>query len=93
MNAENTVYDVKRLIGRNFNDSSVQEDIRQWPFSVLNHANRPIIEVSIGKEQRKWKFTPEEISAIILLKMKVTVAMLYHGYTLLVVGICRSVSG
>ena len=69
-NAENTVYDAKRLIGRKFNDKEVQEDIKRWPFKVKKDENsdRPIIEVTYKEEKKK--FFAEEISAIILTKIK-----------------------
>lgn len=69
-NPENTVFDVKRLIGRRFDESSVQHDIKFYPFKVINKNNKPIIEVQVGSESKT--FTPEEISAMILIKMKET---------------------
>ncbi len=69
-NAENTVYDAKRLIGRKFNDKEVQEDIKRWPFKVKKDLNsdRPIIEVTY--QNKKKEYYAEEISAIILTKIK-----------------------
>ena len=69
-NAENTVYDAKRLIGRKFNDKEVQEDIKRWPFKVIkdSKSDRPIIEVTY--QNKKKEFYAEEISAIILTKIK-----------------------
>jgi heat shock protein 1/8 len=70
-NPENTVFDAKRLIGRKFNDSVVQADMKHWPFKVLSGANdKPIIEVNFMGENKQ--FHPEEISAMILVKMKET---------------------
>ena len=69
-NFENTIYDSKRLIGRRFNDSTVQKDIKKWPFKVIEDPNseRPIIEVDyLGK---KRYFHAEDISAMILSKLK-----------------------
>ena len=69
-NFENTIYDSKRLIGRRFNDSTVQKDIKKWPFKVIKDPNseRPIIEVDyLGK---KRYFHAEDISAMILSKLK-----------------------
>ena len=68
-NYENTIYDAKRLIGRNFSDKEVQEDIKHWPFKVKdNGKNKPIISVLIdGKEKT---FYPEEVSALILKELK-----------------------
>jgi len=70
-NPANTVYDAKRLIGRQFSDSAVQKDIELWPFAVRpqgNGSDKPAIEVTVdGKLKR---FHPEEISAMVLEKMK-----------------------
>ena len=68
MNPYNTVFDAKRLIGRRFNDKEVQDDIKHWPFKVVSKDAKPQIEVKV---QGKTKiFTPEEISAMVLGKMK-----------------------
>lgn len=70
LNAANTVYDAKRLIGRKFEDGEVQSDIRKWPFKVANVNGKPKVVVNYQHEEKL--FTPEEISSIILLKMKET---------------------
>lgn len=75
-NPENTVFDVKRLIGRRFDEPSVQADIKFYPFKVINKGNRPNIQVDVGSETKT--FTPEEISAMVLIKMK-EVAEAYLG--------------
>jgi len=78
-NPENTVFDAKRLIGRKFNDSVVQADIALWPFRVVaGSQGRPVIEVQFKGEQRQ--FFPEEISSMVLSKMKET-AEAYIGQT------------
>ena len=46
-NPENTVFDIKRLIGRRWEEPSVQSDIKFYPFSVVNKGNRPIVQVTI----------------------------------------------
>ena len=46
MNPTNTVFDAKRLIGRRFDDPSVQSDMKHWSFNLHNDAGRPKIEVS-----------------------------------------------
>ncbi|XP_026100053.1 endoplasmic reticulum chaperone BiP-like [Carassius auratus] len=70
-NPENTVFDAKRLIGRTWGDSSVQQDIKYFPFKVFEKKNKPHIKLDIGSGQTKT-FTPEEISAMVLTKMKET---------------------
>jgi len=75
-NTENTVFDAKRLIGRRFSDPIVQNDIRLWPFKVVDRNDKPFIEVTY-KEQQKF-YLPEQISAFILLKMK-SIAEQYLG--------------
>jgi len=68
-NPTNTVFDAKRLLGRNFNDSHVQKDIELFPYKVLSTPdNKPIIEVTYKNELKQ--FRPEEISSMILNKMK-----------------------
>ena len=69
-NPNNTVYDAKRMIGREFNDSKLQEDMKHFSFSVVNRDNKPKISVTFKNELKE--FTPEEISAMILTKMKQT---------------------
>lgn len=70
MNPSNTVFDVKRLIGRKFTDTTVQRDKKLLPFEIVNSKGKPFIEVSVKQETKK--FSPEEISAMILGKMKQT---------------------
>ena len=78
MNPHNTVFDAKRLIGRRFEDAEVQADMKHWPFKVVEKATKPIIEVEFKGEAKQ--FTPEEISAMILVKMRET-AEAYLGGT------------
>jgi len=75
-NPENTVYDAKRLIGREYSDKNVQTDAKTFPFKVINKSNKPQIEVTVGGEKKS--FAPEEISAMVLSKMK-EVAEAYLG--------------
>ena len=71
MNPINTIFDAKRLIGRKFKDSTVQNDIKQWPFKVIEKEDgKPFIQVSYKDEMKE--FRPEELSAMILVKMKET---------------------
>ena len=67
-NPENTIFDIKRLIGLKYNDRSVQKDIKHLPFNVINKGGKPAVEVTVKGEQKQ--FSPEEISGMILGKMK-----------------------
>ncbi|KWU41802.1 heat shock cognate 70 [Rhodotorula sp. JG-1b] len=78
MNPHNTVFDAKRLIGRKFGDAEVQADMKHWPFKIIDKATKPIIQVEYKGETKE--FTPEEISSMVLLKMKET-AEAYLGGT------------
>lgn len=68
--------DAKRLIGRRFDDKSVQQDMKLWPFTVVNDNGKPKIEVMYKKEKKR--FSPEEISSMVLGKMK-EIAETYLG--------------
>jgi L1 cell adhesion molecule like protein len=68
MNPENTVFDVKRLIGRRFEDETVTKDIKSWPFKVVDQGGSPLVEVEYLGETKQ--FSPQEISAMVLVKMK-----------------------
>ncbi|KAG5189984.1 molecular chaperones GRP78/BiP/KAR2, HSP70 superfamily [Tribonema minus] len=72
VNPENTVFDVKRLIGRSFNDKSVQADMKLVPYKVVNRQGKPHIQVEVKGDIKT--FSPEEISAMILQKMRDTAA-------------------
>ncbi|KAI9769116.1 MAG: ATPase with role in protein import into the ER [Geoglossum simile] len=67
-NPMRTIYDVKRLIGRKFSDKDVQQDIKHFPFKVLDKDGKPSINVEVGGVPKS--FTPEEVSAMVLGKMK-----------------------
>jgi len=68
INPVNTVFDAKRMIGRGFTDPEMQEDMKLWPFHIVNQHDRPVFEVRY-QNQTKY-FLPEEISAAILRKLK-----------------------
>lgn len=70
MNPKNTIFDAKRLIGRKFEESSVQSDMKHWPFKVLNKQGKPMVQVEYKNEIKT--FSPEEISSMVLIKMKET---------------------
>ena len=71
-NPENTVFDIKRLIGRSWDDPVVQEDCKYLPFTVVDNKGRPGIQVKRGADSSIDIITPEEISAMVLTKMKET---------------------
>ncbi|KAK9883618.1 hypothetical protein WA026_001791 [Henosepilachna vigintioctopunctata] len=70
MNPSNTVFDAKRLIGRKLDDPKVQQDMKHWPFKVVSAQGKPKIQVTFKGEVKT--FTPEEISSMVLTKMKQT---------------------
>jgi len=77
MNPENTVFDAKRLIGREFQDSAVQKDMKTWPFKVIKGSqNKPKIVVNFKGANKE--FFAEEISSMVLQKMK-EIAEAYLG--------------
>ncbi|KAH0785240.1 cytoplasmic heat shock protein 70 [Histomonas meleagridis] len=68
-NVGNAVFDVKRLIGRNYDDEIIQEYLKLWPFKVQRgENNRPLIKVTWRSETKQ--FYPEEISAMIIEQIK-----------------------
>ena len=70
MNPTNTIFDAKRLIGRRFTDDSVQSDTKHWPFKVVNHDGKPKLQAEYKGEMKT--FAPEEISSMVLTKMRET---------------------
>mmetsp|Transcript_7085 Transcript_7085/g.11186 ORF Transcript_7085/g.11186 Transcript_7085/m.11186 type:complete len:646 (-) Transcript_7085:148-2085(-) len=70
-NPKNTIFGAKRLIGRRFDEKSVEHDKRMWPFQVTKgHGGKPMIKASHMGEDKF--FAPEEISSMVLTKMKET---------------------
>jgi len=70
LNPENTVFDIKRLVGRRFDDATVQRDMKLMPYKIINKGGKPFVEVIFKNEVKQY--SPEEISAMILTKMKET---------------------
>merc|ERR1712212_1370748 len=69
-NPENTVFDAKRLIGREFTDKTVQSDIKFFPFKLVDKNSKPHVQVETSQGEKT--FAAEEISAMVLVKMKET---------------------
>ncbi|OXA43582.1 Heat shock cognate 71 kDa protein [Folsomia candida] len=72
------ITDAKRLIGRKFEDAPVQSDMKHWPFEVISDGGKPKLQVDYKGESKT--FFPEEISSMVLTKMKET-AEAYLGKT------------
>jgi len=79
VNPEGTVFDVKRLIGRKFTDKTVQKDMKHFPFRVVdNGSGKPALKMTVNGKDKVYQ--PEEVSAMVLTKMKET-AENYLGKT------------
>lgn len=76
-NPTNTIFDIKRLIGRTFKDKDVQQDMKHFPFKVLDKDGKPAVSVKYQGAEKT--FSPEEISAMVLGKMK-EIAETYLGH-------------
>jgi len=70
INPEQTLFDVKRLIGRRFKDATVQKDIKLLPFQIVDKGGKPVIKAKVKGEFKEMG--PEEVSSMILTKMKET---------------------
>jgi len=77
VNPENTIFDAKRLIGRDFRDPTVQDDMKHWPFQVFDKNGKPHFRVQFKGETKE--FSPEEVSSMVLTKMK-SIAESYLGH-------------
>ncbi|KAF5857547.1 ATPase with role in protein import into the ER [Aspergillus alliaceus] len=67
-NPTRTIFDIKRMIGRKFDDKDVTKDSKNFPFKVVNKDGKPVVKVDVNKTPKT--FTPEEVSAMVLGKMK-----------------------
>ncbi len=69
MNPRNTLFDIKRLIGRKMEDQIVKEDARHWPFKVIDNGEG-LPAISVQHKGRDKVLSPEEVSAMVLGKMR-----------------------
>jgi len=76
INPSNTLFDVKRLIGRKYDDKTVQHDKKLLPYDLVDKDGKPYISVEVKGEKKVY--APEEISAMVLIKMK-EIAEAYLG--------------
>ncbi|GAQ42284.1 ATPase with role in protein import into the ER [Aspergillus tubingensis] len=67
-NPRRTIFDIKRLIGRKFDDKDVQKDAKHFPYKVVNKDGKPHVKVDVNQSPKT--LTPEEVSAMVLGKMK-----------------------
>lgn len=67
-NPTNTVFDAKRMIGRAWGESSVQNDIKYFPFKTIEKNTKPHIVVNVNGQEKT--FAAEEISAMVLTKVR-----------------------
>lgn len=70
LNPSNTIFDAKRLIGRKYDDPKIREDMKHWPFKVIDDCGKPKLQATHKGEVKK--FSPEEISSMVLTKMRET---------------------
>jgi heat shock protein 5 len=68
MDPKRSIHVVKRLIGRKFDDGEVQRDIKWLPYDVVSKQGKPY--VSIETQNGKKTLSPEEVSSMVLIKMK-----------------------
>jgi endoplasmic reticulum chaperone BiP len=67
-NPSRTIFDIKRLIGRKWSDKDVQSDIKHFPYTVKGKDGKPVVTVQVKGQDKT--FSPEEVSAMVLGKMK-----------------------
>ncbi|XP_063959663.1 heat shock 70 kDa protein IV-like [Lytechinus pictus] len=75
-NPENTIFDIKRLIGRQFDDNDLQSDMKHWPFKVVEKAGKPMLEVEYLGQSKT--LSPEEVSSVLLANLKETAEAYLH---------------
>ena len=70
INPTQTLFDIKRLIGRRFQDSTVQKDMKLLPYKIVERNSKPVISVQVKAQEKLM--SPEEVSSMVLSKMKET---------------------
>ncbi|KAL0204982.1 hypothetical protein P9112_000289 [Eukaryota sp. TZLM1-RC] len=80
----NTVYEIKRIIGKKYSDSSVQEDLKRWPFMIVKdpYQDSPLVQVNLPNPNTNptpTTFCPEQISAEVLKKLKHTAEVRFNA--------------
>jgi len=90
-NSHNAVFDAKRLIGRKMDDPDIQRNVKHWPFKVKEGIRKCFCRCSLKIHLPLDLQTPEEISAVVLDKMKETAeAYLGHkAHALIMVPACK----
>jgi len=78
LNPKNTIYDIKRFIGRRYTDATVKRDRDLLPFSIVNKEGRPHVSVALQEDAPSKVYSPEEVSSMVLTKMK-EIAETYLG--------------
>jgi hypothetical protein len=78
MNPENSIFDAKRLIGRNYSDQTVQSDMKHWPFTVVNHGGKPKLQAEYKGERKTVTFCPRYASAVSFILTK-TIELISSG--------------
>uniref|UniRef100_A0A6C0J421 Heat shock protein 70 n=1 Tax=viral metagenome TaxID=1070528 RepID=A0A6C0J421_9ZZZZ len=79
-NPSNTIFDSKRLIGRNYDEPSVQSDMKHWPFKVEKDPSSGKCKIIVEHQGKEKSMHPEEVSSIILSNMK-DIAEKYLGHS------------
>ncbi|CAG5088388.1 Oidioi.mRNA.OKI2018_I69.PAR.g11824.t1.cds [Oikopleura dioica] len=69
-NPQNTIFSAKRFLGRRYDDPTIAETQGLFPFKIFNKNNKPTIQVSVNESEPLAEFAPEQISAMVLQKMK-----------------------
>merc|ERR1719364_111450 len=68
INPSQTLFDVKRLIGRKYNEKSVQSDKKLLPYDIVDKGGKPMISVKVKGEKKS--LAPEEVSSMVLTEVK-----------------------